>query len=628
MITLLAKAQKSWIAKLILTLTALSFMSLFGITGYLASASNNRTVIRVDKIEISQAEFNYEFQKEFNAAKNLITDELSEEQNENLRSELSNAVAQRMLKEAIIDRTAQKYHISFSPFMIAQIIAHEPSFQDLSGHFNRDLFRRILSDTHISEEEYTHFVRRGLVEQILVRDPVKNIKTPDFLLNAELNADNKRRSFKYVLIDPENMPIDRTITEDEMKQYYEDFASSFIAPETRDLSVLYISVADIEAQTEITDDEIKAYYDEHIEEYETPEKRFVLQMMFPSMEEADAAYQKLQNGADFNEIAQNDAGQSNEDTTLGLVSENELVFEIAEDTFALQKGGYTKPIEVGEMFQITKVEKIEPSTKVDYNKAVAKIKAEIIAERSYDETYAFENRIEDMLGAGKTLEDISSELHLPILNVQGLAESGDTTQAPKSLESLVRSRDFIDTAFSYALGETSETIETDEGLALLRIDHVAESHSKEMSEVASEIKEMWLTNEKSAIAEETADDVMHDLENGDTLAQVSARYGLHLYKSQPITRNETFTNLLYDDIQELFMTALDEPYRTLTGEKHVIAVATEDYKNSAPIDESEKNLARLKVEQSLRQDLEKAMLDAYAKDYKIDIKYKLMGIID
>ena len=62
MINKLAKAQKSWIAKLILTLTALSFMSLFGITGYLSSASNNRTVIKVDNIEISQAEFQYELQ--------------------------------------------------------------------------------------------------------------------------------------------------------------------------------------------------------------------------------------------------------------------------------------------------------------------------------------------------------------------------------------------------------------------------------------------------------------------------------------------------------------------------------------------------------------------------------------
>ena len=628
MITFFAKIQKSWIAKFILILTALSFMSLFGITGYIASASNNRTVIKVDKIEISQAEFSYDFQKEFNAAKNLISDDLSEEQTETLRSELMNAVAQRMLREAIIDRTAQKYHVLFSPLMIGQIITHEPTFQDMSGRFNKDLFRRVLSDNHISEEEYTRFVRRNLTEQLLVRDPVRAVKAPSFLLDAEINADNKRRTFKYVVVDPKNMSVDRQITEDEMKQYYEDFAPSFVAPESRDLSVFYISMDDIAAQTPVTDEEIKAYYDEHIDDYETPEKRDVLQMMFPSKEEADTAYQKLQDGADFYEVAENDAGQSKSDTELGSVAENELIFEIAEETFALDKGGFTTPIKVDDSWQITKVKDIYPATKQDYAIVSKQIRDEIIADRSYDETYALENKIEDMLGAGKTLEEISAEFHLPLYYIKGLTEDGLSNQVSPEIKALIATSDFRDTAFSYALNETSQTLETDEGLAILRVDHIEESHPKEITEVESEIKEMWMASEKSAIAQETVDDVLHDLENGDELSKIATRYGLHVYNSQPITRNETFANLSYNDIQELFIEQIGEPYHAIAGDEHIIAIATQDYKNSAPIDESEKNLAQLKVEQSLKADLEKAMLDAYAKDYKIDIKYKLMGLTD
>ncbi len=628
MITFFARIQKSWIAKLILILTALSFMSLFGITGYLASASNNRTVIKVDNIEISQAEFSYEFQKEFAAAKNLMTDDLPEEQVDLIRSELTNAIAQKMLHEAIIDRTAQKYHISFSPFMIGQIITHEPSFLDMNGHFNKDLFRRVLSDNRISEQEYTRFVRRNLAEQILIRDAVRVLPMPAFLLNAEINADNKRRTFKYVMIDPQNMSVDRKITEDEMKQYYEDFAPSFVAPEARDLSVFYISMDDIAAQTIVTDEEIKAYYDEHIDEYETPEKRDVLQMMFSSKEEADAAYQKLQSGADFYEVAENDAKQSQSDTELGSVSENELVFEIAEPTFALDKGEFTAPMQVEDAWQITKVTDIYPATKQDYAIVSKQIRDEIISERSYDETYKFFNQIEDMLGTGKTLEDVAEAFHLPTYTVKSLTEDGESAQVSDKIQELVQSSDFRNTAFSYALNETSQTMETDEGLAVLRVDNIIESHPKEITEVAPEIQQMWLTSEKSAIAQETADDVLHDLENGDEFAKVAARYGLHLYNSQPITRNESFAALSYNDIQELFMAQIGEPYHAITGDVHLVAVATQDYKNSAPVDDNEKNLARLKLEQSLRQDIEKALLDAYAKDYKIDVKYKLIGITD
>ncbi len=628
MINKLAKAQKSWIAKLILTLTALSFMSLFGITGYISSASNNRTVIKVDDVTVSQAEFSYEFQKELNAAKNLMDIDLNEDANEEIRSHLMNAIAQKMVKNAIIDRTAQKYHVSFRPELVGRIIMSEPAFHDLSGQFNRDLFRRVLSENNISETEYTHSVERGLAEQILITWPVKNITVPQALIDAELKIDNKRRTFKYVSVDPNDLKVERQISQDEIEQYYDDFAPSFIAPETRDLSVIYLSVDDISSQMEISDDEIKAYYDEHVENYETPEKREVLQMMFENEEDANKAYEELQKGRNFYAVADSIAKQTKEETELGIVSENELIFEIAEDVFALKKNGYTKPVQMGDVWQIMKVTNIVPPSKVDYAKASKEIKNEILSEGLYDQMYETVGKIEDELGAGKDLEEIAQTFNAKILKVKGLSDDGNVQDAPESLKEIVRSSDFIDAAFSYALAEISQTIETDEGLAVLRVDDIIESHQKSLEEVTPEIKTLWAANEKTAMAQEKINDMMHDLENGDDFSKTARRYGLTAYKSQPITRNETFADLNYADIRELFMQELNNPYQTTAGDKYIIAVAEQDYKNSAPLSENEKALVIVKNQQSLAADLQKAMLDSYAKDYKIKVKYKLMGIED
>ncbi|HCU58839.1 MAG TPA: hypothetical protein DIC64_02535 [Alphaproteobacteria bacterium] len=626
MINKLAKAQKSWIAKLILTLTALSFMSLFGITGYLASASNNRTVIKVDNIEISQAEFSYQFQKELNAAKNMLDIDLNDEASDELRSSLMNAISQRMVRDSIVDRTAQKYHVSFRPELISQIIRSEPSFKDIAGNFNQDLFRRVLSENNISEQEYVKSVQRGLAEQILISWPTRLINVPDVLLNTELKVDNKRRTFKYLTIKPEEIKVDRKITQEEIEQYYDDFAPSFVAPETRDLSVLYLSIADIADNMKISDEEVKAYYDEHIENYEQKEKRDVLQMMFENEEDANNAYAKLQKGSDFYYVASNDAKQTKEETDLGEVQEDELVFEIAEDVFALKKGGYTKPVQVGDVWQIMKVANIIAPTKTNYETAAKEIRQEILSEGLYDEIYDVLSKIEDELGAGKTLEEIAPMFDAEVLKVEALADDGTVQKTPEKLAALVKSADFIDAAFSYAVGETSQTIEADEGLAVLRVDDLVETHQKPIEDVTPEIKAMWENNEKTAIAQETMNDIMHDLENGEDLAKSARRYGLHVYKSQPITRNETFADLDYNSIRELFMQDLHTPYQTMAGENYLIAVSEQDFENSAPLSENEKALVKLKTEQGLTADLQKAMLDSYAKDYKIKIKYKLMGI--
>ncbi|MBR1915479.1 MAG: SurA N-terminal domain-containing protein [Alphaproteobacteria bacterium] len=628
MINKLAKAQKSWVAKLILSLTALSFMSLFGITGYLSSASNNRTVIKVDNIEISQSEFQYELQKELNAAKNILNTDLDEEAMADLRASLTSAVASKMVKDAVIDRSMQKYHVLFRPELISRMIANEPSFQDLSGNFNRDLFRRVLNENNISEQEYLKSVSRALAEQILTAWPVQKINIPEILVNAEIKIDGKRRVFKYTTIEPENIKIDRDISEDEITQYYEDFAAQFVEPERRNLSVIYLSVDDIAKNMEVTKDEIKAYYDEHIDDYETKEKREVLQMMFEDQSKADEAYEALTNGADFYEVAADFAGQSKEDTELGSVFENDLVFEIAEDTFALEKGGFTKPIAVSDVFQIIKVVDITEPSKVDYSVASEQIKKELVSEKLYDAVYDVLSKMEDQIGAGKTLEEIAGIFNTKLQNVEGLADDGSVLGVPENLAQIVKSSDFIDAAFSYAKGETSQTIETDEGLLVMRIDDIAESHQKSIEEVTPQIKTLWADSERTAIVQEMVNDIVHDLEEGDDFTKTAQRFGLHVYKSQPITRNETFADLSYQDVRELFAQELNTPYQTNVKGQYVVVIGVEDFQNSVPLSEDEMNMVRFKVRYEVVRDLQKAMLDSYAKDYKTKIKYKLMGIMD
>lgn len=626
MINRLAKAQKSWIAKFILILTAVSFMSLFGVSSYLGSAGNNRTVIKVDNIEISQAQFSYALQKELNSLKNFMgpDDEITED----IRAGLINSLAQKMVQESVMDRTEQKYHLSFRPDLIRAIIVNDPSFKDLSGNFNRDMFRRALSDNNMSEEEYVNFIKRELAQKILVTLPVLNLNVPDILLQAEGMVDNKRRTFKYVSVKPAEVKIDRQMSDEEIEQYYEDFNTNFIEPERRDLSVVYLSMPEIAERMEITPEEIQAYYDDHKSEFETPETRNILQMMFSDEKEANKAFFELQNGADFYNVAATLANQSREDTDLGYAAADELSDDASTEVFALNTGEYTKPMPNGDMWQIMQVADIKAGQKMPFEEASKKIVEELKGERLYDDTYALINQIDDKIGAGADLSAIAAELNLNTAQIKGLADDGSAKVVPAAMTSLAASPDFIDTAFSYALNETSQVMETDEGIALIRVDNIAEAHPKPLNDVREEIKHLWAANEKTAIAQEQLNDIMHDLENGDDLSDVAKRYNLPVYKSQPITRNETFGGVNYADIREMFAEPLKTPRQIQQGENYIVAVAVNDYKNSAPLSENEQELIRRTAYQSLVRDFGEAMLASYAKDYKIRVKYKLMGLDD
>ena len=178
---------------------------------------------------------------------------------------------------------------------------------------------------------------------------------------------------------------------------------------------------------------------------------------------------------------------------------------------------------------------------------------------------------------------------------------------------------------SYNAGEISQVLETEDGLAVVRVDKVIESHPKDIDSVRGEIEELWTVNEKAAIAQEMLNNLMYDLENGDALPAAAKRYGLKVYRSQPVTRNETFANIGYADIREMFTEPLNTPKQIQQGDDYVIAVAEEDYKNSAPLSENEQLLIKRKAYQSLLTDYAEAMLSSFADEYDISIQYKLLG---
>lgn len=626
MINKLAKAQKGWAAKLILSLTALSFMSLFGVSGYLSNANNNRTVIKVDNVEISQSQFAYLAQREFTTVSKLLGE--NQEITDEMRTAILYGLSQKLVSDSVIDRTADKYNILFSPVFIHSLIVNDPTFRDETGNFNKDFFRELLSKSNLSEAEFVKSVNRDLVRRLLVDTQVLHINVPKALIDATTKVDNKRRTFKYVNIDTSDMKIDRAITDDEINQYYEDFSSNFMEPERRDVSVMYVPMKNIYDNIQISAEDIKFYYEDNKSDYETAETRQVLQMMFEDEKQANKAFFELQQGKDFYDVAKEVAGQSIEDTNLGFASADELLPELSSEVFALRKNQYTKPIKIDGYWQIAKVADIKEASKVDYALASSEIEKLLKDERLYDQSYEVLASVEDKLAAGTDLETVAKELGTVVTKVVGLSDNGSMVSKSDELKNVVSNADFIEAAFSYALGETSQVIETDDGMFVVRIDAVNDAHPKDVEDVKEEIIQLWSDNEKTAIAQEKVNDIMHDLENGDDLSDVAPRYGLKVHKSRPITRNETFSNVGYADVRAMFTEALNTPRQMQYGDDYVIAVATEDYDNSVELSSEETELIKHKAYQSLVKDFADALLKSYADDYTIRVKYKLIGLTD
>lgn len=625
MISKIRKYQNSWLTKAILALTALSFMSLFGISGYVSSAGKNRAVIKVDNMEILQDEMNVKLQENIRKTQNMFGDAVTVD--DEMRKDILAGLVKQNLTDMIIAREAQKENVSISDELIQQIISSQPEFMDASGRFSSELLRRQLSYFDMSEQEYINDLRQSILSRHLVSSPVEGIIFPQFMNRYVTRIENQQKIFDYISVNPADLKIDRDISDEEIEQYYEDFAPQFEEAEKRDVSFIELKIADLTRNITPSDDEIKAFYQDNIADYVIPEKREVLQMVFDNETDAEAAYKLLQSGNDFYQVAADKAGQDKETTALGEVTADSLLPELATEVFDAKLNDVVGPLNSEFGWHILKVIAVTPKKETSLASVKDKIISLLRQERAYDEALEIMTVIEDKIGAGADLKTIAKEYDAKILSVKGLKEDGSYTSLNnKTYADLVTSADFLDTAFSYNENEVSQTIETENGFVLAAVDKIEDARLKNIDEVKPEIIKIWTENEKSAIAQEIVNDVVADLDSGENLADIAKRFNLHLKTTPPLKKGETFAKLNSAQAVEAFQTATggyavlsSGGITTIVSPLRVINHDTED-------NPQQLEAANTHMRKDLEQNAAAALINAYARTMDVRVKYRLLGL--
>lgn len=625
MISKIRKYQDSWLTKAILALTALSFMSLFGISGYVNSAGKNRAVIKVDNMEILQDEMNSKLQNSLRKAQKMFGDAVNLD--DEARKNILAGLVKQNVTNMIINREAQKENASISDELIQKIISSQPEFMDASGRFSPELLRRQLSYFDMNEQEYISDLKQNILSRHLVYSPVEKVAFPQFMNNYIAQIENQQKIFNYIEIDPADVKVDRSITDEEIEQYYQDFAPQFEEAEKRDVSFIELKTAALAQNITPSEDEINAYYQDNLSDYVIPEKRQVLQMVFDNEAAADEALKLLQNGADFYQVANDKANQDKETTLLGEVTADSLLPELADDVFDAKVNQVVGPLNSEFGWHLLKVIKVTPKQETTLASVRAKIIAALRQEQAYDQALKTVNEIEDKIGAGADLKTVANEYKAKIFTVRGLKEDGSyTSLSNKEFADLVSSGEFLETAFSYNENEVSQTIETEDGFVLTSVNHIDDAHIKDLNVVKPEIIKIWTENEKSAIAQEIINDVIADLDNGDSLNEISARFNLKLKSTKPLKRDETFAKLNSMQLAEAYQTPLKE-YRLLSsGGVTTIVTPVKVLNHAKPATKQQQEVINTKMRNEMEQDLASELIGSYARDMDVRIKYKLLGL--
>jgi parvulin-like peptidyl-prolyl isomerase len=132
---------------------------------------------------------------------------------------------------------------------------------------------------------------------------------------------------------------------------------------------------------EITDEDVKKFYDSNKEKFNSPQSLKLRQIVVKTKQEADDLYIALVAGANFEKLAEIKSIDENlrkNKGDIGYISKNMLSPEIQKEISPLKQGEFTKPIMIGDLYTILKVEEIRPDRILTFDEVKSNLKDNLL----------------------------------------------------------------------------------------------------------------------------------------------------------------------------------------------------------------------------------------------------------
>lgn len=262
--------------------------------------------------------------------------------------------------------------------IVAIVYYDKISLSQLQEEINRFTSKYGIS---LQKKERKNKVARNILDELIIEriyhQEAKRLKIT--ILDEELEARLKHITGDYSQENLHNMFISKNI---DYSKWYAKFKENMLLKKLID--------QEVKAKIVVEEPEIKSYYEDHSKDYMLPERIQALQIVVNNELEAEAIYNKLQDGADFFKLAKSESvsPEGVHGGDLGFFSQGQMPKEFDDAVFSLKVGEFSKVVQSPYGYHIFKVIKKKEAGTMNFNDAREEIKEKLAKEK---EKKAFSN---------------------------------------------------------------------------------------------------------------------------------------------------------------------------------------------------------------------------------------------
>ena len=472
----------------VLGLIAVSF-GIWGI-GDIFRGFGTNTVATVGNTEIRLDTFRQLYQDRMQEISRQVNRPIQPEQARALG--IDRQLLNEVIAETAMDERARALRLNISDAEIAHLITDAPSFKGINGQFERSRFDAVLRNMGYSEARYMAEQRKLVLRAQLMNTISGEALVPKAALDAFNRFQNEERVIEYVTLGAAQAADIGEPAPEVLAKYFEERKAAFRAPELRKITLVVLTPDDLASRIEVSDADLKKTYTDRRTRYETPERRHLKQIVFPSMDEAKAAADKLAQGTTFEALAA-ERGLKETDIDLGTVAKPAVVDrDVADAAFALKSGEVSAPVAGRFGIAIVKVDSIEAGKIQPFEEVSAELKRDIQNGRAKNEIANVQEKVEDERLGGATLADAARKFDLKPRVIEAIDRDGkDASGNP--VPDLPQNADVLSAAFSADIHGENEPIRVPNsgGYVWFDVDAITPARDVSLDEVKDRVVARW-----------------------------------------------------------------------------------------------------------------------------------------
>lgn len=379
----------------------------------------------------------------------------------------------------------------------------------------------------IGEQEYEQLLQRNNLTPAKFENEVVK---PEILINKlqamisggasvreseireQFLKENSKVKFDYAVLKQDDIKKGLHPTDEELKAFYESHKASYAnsIPEKRKIKYAVIDTAKAEASVQVTQDDLRNYYNQYRDQYRTPEQVKVSHILIktPSAgadgkvddkalaearQRAEDILKQVKSGANFEDLAKKyseDPGSAKQGGSLGWIGRGQTVPEFEKAAFSLPKGQISDLVKSSFGFHIIRVDDKQEA----HTKSLDEVKDQIepILKRQKAQQVA-QKESDDLLKQARAvgLDQAAAAMSIPVI-------TSDYFSRNDMLPGLGPAPQFMDAVFSEAEKAPPDVSTATQGMVVFQLLDIKPAATPSFEEIRAKV-ETEFKNERANI---------------------------------------------------------------------------------------------------------------------------------